>query len=225
MTMRIPALLLAAACAFAADNAAIVTYSQAMAGDDAYAKRDAIQALANKASGSDDDILPLLVKAVGDRQASGYAVQALRSRTGLTPPSGKTTSAYPGYPNSDSSADWGAWLAARARDQELKKKLDSLEQKVDSKDGSAKTDEKKDEAAAEGQAQSEPAPAPRIPTDDLGKPDRIIYKSGRSLIAYVRSKRLDAEGNLVSVRVVHNDGAGEEVIDASTISRIEEDVE
>lgn len=214
----LPILLCAALCA-AADNAAVDAYKKAMAGDNAYDKRDAIKALADK-SIDDDTALPLLVQAVGDRQGHDPAVLALRARTGLTPPSRHGGSRYPGYPESDEAAAWQAWLADRAKDLALKKKIDNLEKKdAGVGKGTTPTDTPAETPAPTAEA------APRIPTDDLGKVDRIVYKSGRSLIAYVRSKRLDADGNLVSVRVVHRNGAGEEVIDASTIARIEEDIE
>jgi hypothetical protein len=216
----LPAMLCAilAATAAAADNPAAENFTKAMAGDDPYAKRAAIQALVDK-SVDDTTALTLLVQAVGDRQGRDPAIQALRARTGLKAPAYRGSSRYPGYPSSDDAADWQTWLAERNKEEEVKRKL-------------AKLDPKK-VAPAKPATDTEPAvekpaavePAPRIQTDDLGKVDRIIYKSGRSLIAYVRSKRLDADGNLVSVRVVHKGGAGEEVIDASTIARIEEDVE
>lgn len=210
-------LLCIASLAWAAESAAIAEFKKAMAGDDGTAKKQAISALVSKDAGSDDEVLPLLVGAVADRQGNEPAIRALRARTGLTPPARKGASAYPGYPTGDSPADWQAWLAARTRDIEMKKRLDKIDKKLD-----PVVEQKPVEAPPET---APVAPPPRIPTDDLGKVDRIVYKSGRTLIAFVRSKRLDGDGNLVSVRVVHRDGAGEEVIDAAVIARIEEDVE
>lgn len=207
-----------ASLAWAGESAAIAEFNKAMAGDDGTAKKQAISALASKDAGSDDEVLPLLVGAVADRQGNQPAIRALRSRTGLNPPAREGASTYPGYPSGDTAADWQAWLAARTRDAELKKKLDKLDKPADA----AASNKPAEDTQAEPTAV---APPPRIPTDDLGKLDRIIYKSSRTLIAFVRSKRLDGDGNLVSVRIVHRDGAGEEVIDAAVIARIEEDVE
>jgi hypothetical protein len=217
--MRLASLLvLCTALAWSGESAAVAEFKKAMADDDATAKKLAIAALASKDAGTDDEILPLLVGAVGDRQANEPAIRVLRIRTGLTPPARQGASAYPGYPVGDTAADWQAWLTARNRDMETKKKLDKIDKKLDAPTAQPVAEEAAPEAAPI-------APPPRIPTDDLGKVDRIVYKSSRTLIAFVRSKRLDGDGNLVSVRVVHRDGAGEEVIDASVIARIEEDIE
>jgi hypothetical protein len=218
--MRLIALLICCtALAWAGESAAIADFKKAMAGEDGVEKRNAINALAAKEAGSDDEILPLLVSAVSDRQGNEPAIRALRARTGLTPPSRMGGTAYPGYPGSDTAADWQAWLTARTRDMETKKKLDKMDKKLDQIVEAKAADETPAPEVAPV------APPPRIPTDDLGKIDRIIYKSSRTLTAFVRSKRLDGDGNLVSVRVVHRDGVGEEVIDASVIARIEEDIE
>lgn len=208
-----------AATSVAADNPAVANFTKAMAGDDAYVKRAAIQALTDK-SIDDDTALTLLVQAASDRQGGAVAIQALQNRTGLRPPTGHGGSRYPGYPSTNDAAGWQAWLADRAKDEDLKKKL----AKLDAPKPAANA-KPTGEAAPTTEAPAAAEPAPRIPTDDLGKLDRIVYKSGRSLIAFVRSKRLDADGNLMSVRVVHQGGAGEEVIDYSTIARIEEDIE
>ncbi len=217
--MRLAILLLTCATlTWAGDSAAVAAFKQAMNDNDAIAKRETINGLVSKDAGDDDTILPLLVSTVSDRQGREPAIRALRARTGLTPPAREGASAYPGYPTGDTVADWQAWLAARTRDMETKKKLEKLDPKKVAPVADKPTEEQPTESAPV-------APPPRIPTDDLGKLDRIVYKSGRTLIAFVRSKRLDGDGNLVSVRVVHRDGVGEEVIDAGVIARIEEDVE
>ncbi len=216
--MRLAALfVLCTALAWSGESAAVTEFKKVMADDDGTAKKQAIAALVSKDAGTDDEILPLLVGAVADRQGNEPAIRALRARTGLNPPAREGASSYPGYPTGDTAADWQAWLTARTRDVEMKKKLDKIDKKLDP-------------VVVDKPVEAEPeaapiAPPPRIPTDDLGKIDRIIYKSSRTLTAFVRSKRLDGDGNLVSVRVVHRDGAGEEVIDASVIARIEEDIE
>ena len=218
--MRLASLLvLCTAMAWSGESAAIADFKKAMSGDDGTAKKQAIAALASKDAGTDDEILPLLVGAVADRQGNEPAIRALRARTGLNPPARGGASSYPGYPTGDTAADWQTWLTARTRDMETQKKLDKMDKKLDQ----IATSKPVDEPSAPEVAPI--APPPRIPTDDLGKIDRIIYKSSRTLTAFVRSKRLDGDGNLVSVRVVHRDGAGEEVIDASVIARIEEDIE
>lgn len=206
--MRLAVLLLCATLALAGESPAVAAFKTAMQGDDGIAKRDAILALKSKDAGSDDVVIPLLIGAISDRQGKEPAIKALRARGGLTPP----------FPEGNTAADWQAWFTAYNQDLATKKQLDKIDKKLDAV-VAAKPPE---EAPAENEAA---APPPRIPTDDLGKFDRIIYKSGRTLIAFVRSKRLDGDGNLVSVRVVHRDGAGEEVIDATVIARIEEDLE
>lgn len=208
--------LLCASVFCAEESAAVKTFKAAMAGDDNTAKRDAIRGIASKSAGADWDILPMLVQAMSDPKCVEWASEAMQSRTGVSKPSrGKGGPGYPGFPVTNDAAGWQAWLTGWQRDNKPK-------------------EEKKPEAApapavapgADGETTAAPiAPPPRIPTDDLGKLDRIVYKSGRSLTAYVRSKRVDADGGLISVRVVHRDGVGEEVIDAGLISRIEDDVE
>jgi hypothetical protein len=207
--MRLAVLLLCAALAHTSDSPAITTFKAAMQGEDGIAKRDAINALKAKDAGSDEEVIPLLVGAISDRQGKEPAISALRARSGLTPP----------FPDGKTVAEWQTWLTAYTQALATKKQLDKIDKKLDAVVAAAKP-------AEEPPVESAPvAPPPRIPTDDLGKLDRIIYKSGRTLIAFVRSKRLDGDGNLVSVRVVHRDGAGEEVIDAAVIARIEEDIE
>ncbi|MEK7412698.1 MAG: hypothetical protein AAB263_05200 [Planctomycetota bacterium] len=222
--MRIALLVLCAAVLAAGESAAITAFKKSMADSDVYAKRDAIKALASSEAGTDRDVYPLLMQAISDRQTHDFAVEAMRQRSGLKPPArGKGTN-YPGYPTSDDAADWATWMAAWTKDDARKKEIDdALKKKEPGKTpviGQPSGVPIADPAATEAVAE-----APRIPIDDLGKIDRLVYKSGRTLTAYLRSRRLDGEGNLISVRVVHRDGAGEEVIDASLISRIEEDIE
>lgn len=208
--------LLCASLFCAEESAAVKAFKSAMSGDDNTAKRDAIRGLVAKDAGSDWDIIPMLVQVTGDVRCAQWASDALQSRTGVSKPSrGKGGPGYPGFPVTDDGAGWQTWLAGWKRDNQPKK-------------AEAKPTDAPVAGAAGGDAptaEAPVAPLPRIPTDDLGKLDRIVYKSGRSLIAYVRSKRVDGDGALVSVRVVHRDGVGEEVIDAAVISRIEDDIE
>jgi hypothetical protein len=225
--MRIILALFCLTALCAGESAAVVTWKKAMAGDDGTAKRDATRALADDSAGKNAEILPLLIEALRDRQAARWASEALQKRTGLVKPSKERNGpGFPGYPQTDDAAGWSAWLSAWEKDNATKSKIDQL-----TNPGAPATDTPAGAAASEvpGSDSTEQspgiAPPPRIPTEDLGKLDRIVYKSGRSLTAYVRSKRLDGDGNLISVRVVHRDGAGEEVIEAAVIARIEDDVE
>jgi hypothetical protein len=222
--MRIILALLCLTALCAGESAAVATWKKAIAGDDGTAKRDATRALADPSAGTDDEVLPLLIQALADRQAVRWASEALQKRTGLIKPSKERNGpGFPGYPQTDDAAGWSAWYVAWQKERESKAKIDKLTGSPaptnDSSASPTSTDTPTPETAPGA------APPPRIPTEDLGKLDRIVYKSGRSLTAYVRSKRLDGEGNLLSVRVVHRDGAGEEVIEATVIARIEDDVE
>lgn len=210
------ALICAALFCAEEESAAVKAFKSAMSSDDNTAKRDAIRGLVGKDAGSDWDIIPMLVQATGDVRCQQWASEALQSRTGVSKPSrGKGGPGYPAFPITDDAAGWQTWLSGWKRDNQPKKAEEKPAQ------AQAATAADVDAAATDAAAVA----PPRIPTDDLGKLDRIVYKSGRSLIAYVRSKRVDGDGALVSVRVVHRDGVGEEVIDATVISRIEDDIE
>lgn len=224
--MRILPLLLLAALAFTADNPLAKTATAALAGDDPYAKRDAVKALGDKGAIDDDAAYPIIVQAVGDRAAHDAAVAAFRARSGLTPPSSYAGGTqYPGYPASEDTAGFAAWHQAWKKAMDEKKRLADLEKKVDKSKPKAAAGADDAKPADEAPADVAPVAPPKIQTDGLGKLDRIVYKSGRSLIAYIRSKRTDADGNIVSLRVVHKDGDGEEVIDMAQVARIEEDIE
>jgi hypothetical protein len=249
------ALALSASRLIASD--AIEDFKKAMTTDDSTAKRAAVQALAS--GGKDDEVLPLLVQAVGDRQAGEAAIAALRARTGLRPASKRGQSHYPNYPSGDTPGDWSTWLGERTREKdqeakvkeaeklakEAKKTADKAKKDAEGKtedgktadgkteDGKTQDGEGKEPAdkkdgdkkdGAEGEAE---APKKRVnlpPPEDLGKLDRIIFKNGSSLICYILTRRTDADGNLVTVRIIHPDGAGEEILQADLIARIEEDV-
>lgn len=199
----------------------IAAFKAAMQSDDSVAKKEAIHVLASRSVGSDDEVLPLLIQAVSDRQASEIAIQALRARTGLVPAAKKGAGGYPAYPSSDSPADWQAWLAARAKDREqdeLKKKIEEDEKKA----------EEKAAAPAPAATESKPAESQPVveeaPPTDFGKLDRIVFKSGSMLLGYIVNKRTDADGNLISIRIVHQDQGGEETLSADLIARIDEDI-
>ena len=197
----LPVLLLAVACH--ADDAG-AQFSAAFAGNEFQAKRDAIAALTS--SGQPKlDIMRTLIGVLGDRQGGALALTTLRSLAGV----------------SNDPPDWGKWLEDQVLKEQvaadLKKRKEDDEKAKQAKNAAPTEDEKPAEKAPE----AAPIPLP----DDLGKPDRIYLKSGGSFVGYIRTKRVDADGKLVSLRVVHLEGAGEETIAASLIARVVEDVE
>jgi hypothetical protein len=111
-------------------DAAIAALRAALNGQDFDAKHAALRVLADPAVGNDDDVLPLLVAAVWDRQAKDVAIVALRQRTGLVPPVYYGQSHYPAYPSSDRPEDWQEWLMERDHDRETDKAIDDLLQEV-----------------------------------------------------------------------------------------------
>jgi hypothetical protein len=202
-------------------DAAIAAFKSAMGGQDSDAKRAAIRALASKGVGSDDVVLPLLVSAVADRQGNDAAITALRARTGLAPPAYVGQSHYPAYPSSDDPSAWQQWLSERSRDKELDKKVKDLDKKAHEKDKPATAPAPADESSAP----AAPAPAlpPPPPPTDLGPISRVVFKNGSTLLCYILTRRTDADGHLISIRVAHPDGAGEETLTADMISRIDDD--
>lgn len=220
--MRIPLLLLSAVLALPAadDGAALAALHQAFAGNDAQAKRAAVRALASKTAGTDEQVLPLLVARVEDRQVGELVIQALRARTGLSTPVGNEGSAeQPGR----KAAHWQAWLTKWQEKKKAEKDLEALKDKEKEKGKDQPSPDAPVPAAGADSSDSQ-ARTPPPPPDDLGRLDRIVFRNGGSLIAFVMSKRLDADGNLLSVRVVHPEGGGEEILQAALIARIEEDV-
>ncbi len=191
----------------------VTAFNQAMSGEDAGAKKSAIRALASKSVGKDAEVFPLLVAAISDRQAGETAVASLSSRAGKTPVGGSFRT---GIDPLKIQAKWQTWLEEWKKAESIKK----LEKK-DEKKAPAPEVAVADPNTAKPASDKTQAPAP---AEDLGKLDRVIFKAGGSLVCYVMSKRVDAEGTLISVRVVHPDGAGEETIDANLVSRIEEDI-
>ncbi len=216
----------------AADPAA--DFKKAMASDDSVAKKDAIGAIGAL---PEDDALALLVSAVDDRQAHDAVVAALRARTSLAPTARNRSAGYPGYPTADTGSAWGQWLAARTKEKtaekktsDLDKKLKDLEEAKKKKDKDGKDGKAADGAAPDGAAAETPGDTGKKGTlaveapADLGRPDRILFKNGGSLVCYILSKRTDADGVLQSVRIVHLGDGGEEILSADLIARIEEDI-
>lgn len=233
------AVLLAAVCgttAVAADP--ISDFKQAMTSDDFQAKRAAVMALAS--GGKDEDVYPLLIQAVGDRQAGEVAITALRARSGLaTAVWPNKNTGYPGYPASDSPSDWNQWFASRTKDKGRDKEMEEQKKKLQELEAASKKKEQEEKAAKEGKKPGEnpeakpgetgtdqPAPAAKVwvPPSDLGPLDRLVFKTGGSMLCYILSERKDADGNVLSYRIVHRDDGGEEILSADLIARVEKDV-
>jgi hypothetical protein len=227
-------------------SAAVTNFAAAMASNDSDAKRAAIKALVDQSAGNDDVVLPLLVQAVGDRQGHDTAIEALRARTNLTPSVYAGQSHYPRYPGGDHPEDWNLWLSERTADLAEKAKVanaEKLAKEADKTAAKALKDANKDpatkdtdQATSDGTASATSAaitagttsataaatsPGKHQVADDLGQLNRIVFKNGSSLSCYILTRRTDADGNLLSLRVVHPDGSGEETLDASIIARVE----
>ncbi|MBA2480719.1 MAG: hypothetical protein H0V44_08655 [Planctomycetes bacterium] len=107
-------------------EATLSEFRRAFAGDDVTAKRQALSKLADRSVGADDEVLPLLVAVVGDRQAYDSVIAALRQRTGLKPPVFEGQSHYPNYPPSDHPASWRYWLEDRTRERVQEVEVDQV---------------------------------------------------------------------------------------------------
>lgn len=213
MTKTISLLLLCAGLASAAD--AVAEAQTALAGNEAAAKKSALKALANKSAGDDAVVIPLLLGALADRQAGEAAASILRSRTGSSPKGGTW---IPGKEEQTVKA-WTEWWAT----EQQKRQVQELQKKAK---GTTK-DKAQDVVPAKPEAEEKTevkAPRAVVLPDDLGKIDRIILKAGGSMLCYIQSRRTDAEGNLVSLRIIHPESGGEEILGADLISRVDEDV-
>ena len=221
-TFILAILLAATGLGWAADSSSVAAFNTAMGGQDFQAKKQAMQALA----GDDSVVLPLLVQALNDRQVGEFALQVLRSRTGLAAPTNKRVGGpgYPGYPQDDSSSSWSGWLSDRTKAVEQEKLLKELKEKADKKPDETTAKPVDPNAPVDDPANPDKQPKAPVIDTDLGTIDRVILKSGGALMCYVLSKRTDADGNLISIRVAHPDGGGEEVLQADLIARLEEDV-
>ncbi|MDA3962366.1 MAG: hypothetical protein PF961_16385 [Planctomycetota bacterium] len=98
-------------------------------------------------------------------------------------------------------------------------------------DGDGKLNESEKKAAATAFAAASGAGAevpehlkPQV-EGRYGKLDRVFFTDGSILRCYVITKRTDLQGRLTSVKIAHRDGGGEEIIDATLVARIEEDIE
>ncbi|MFM2090691.1 MAG: hypothetical protein RLZZ127_1180 [Planctomycetota bacterium] len=205
--------LVTAACA-AADP--VAEARAALATEDFAAKKAAIGALASAKAGDDAQAIPLLIGALSDRQGGELALKALRSRSGLSPSSSA-------YPRSDDAAGWGGWWAEEQQRRSQAAKLKELEKKAKPEEAGKPADLFGGGKAGSGAKPQRDAVEPPPLPDDLGRLDRLRLKAGGSVVAYIRSKRLDENGVLVSVRIVHETG-GEETLAASLIESIDEDI-
>lgn len=216
-TLLAPALLLVITTGFAMAAEAgpapqVAALQAALSSDNATAKKEAIRALSDKSVGKDEEVLALLVGAISDRQAGEAAVSALSSRMGKTPVGGSYRT---GIDTAKIQAAWQKAYDDWKKSQDIKK----LEKKVEKNTEKIKAVATVAEVKPTGEKT-----LPTAPAEDLGKMDRVNFVAGGSLLCFVMSKRTDADGKLVSVRVVHPDGAGEETIAAELISRIDEDL-
>lgn len=235
---------LSAPVGFAADADEVKTkFTEAFTKGEAADKKEALRMAQSLGKDQDDVAFELLVKAVNDRQVHDEAVMALRARTGLQPTLLNRGSGYPGYPASDDASEWNNWLAARKKDKETQakiaegeKKLKELEEaeknkKADDPKGGKPADngspakDPADPATASTEPGNEKPSQPAYePPSDLGRVDRIVFKTGGSLVCYILSKRVNADGVLQSVRIVHQNDGGEETLAAELIARIDEDI-
>lgn len=248
--MRVNVLLLAlglalsAPVAFAAEgDEAKAKFDEAFAKGEASDKKDALRIAQALGKDQDDLAFELLIKGVNDRQVHDEAVMALRARTGLQPTLLNRGSGYPGYPASDDASEWNNWLSQRKKDKETQKKiaegekkLKELEEAEKNKPGDGKTGQPGDKPADGTVKPADPATAGTEPgtekpaqpayepPSDLGRLDRIVFKTGGSLVCYILSKRMNADGVLQSIRIVHQNDGGEETLAAELIARIDEDV-
>lgn len=213
-------LLLLSSFAGAAD--ALAEAQAAMTGNDASAKKTAIRALGAKDAGSEEAAIGLLLGALSDRQAGEAAASALKARTGASPKGGVW---MPGKEDQAIRA-WQEWWKTeqdRRRVDEMAKKAKEAE-KAKAKAQAPPEGKPGDEKPADGKsAEAKPAKA-NVNPDDLGRMDRIFLKSGGSMLCYIQSRRTDADGNLISIRIIHPEGGGEEILPATLISRVDEDI-
>lgn len=198
-------------------------------------KKDALRTAQSLGKDQDDLAFELLIQGVSDRQVHDEAVMALRARTGLQPTLMNRGNGYPGYPASDDASEWNNWLGQRKKEKDaLKKiaenaaKLKELEEAEKKKSAEAKDGKPGEIPAADGDKPADGEKPVAKPVheqpSDLGKLDRIVFKSGGSLVCYILSKRTNADGILLSVRVIHQNNGGEEILAAELIARIDEDI-
>jgi hypothetical protein len=212
----------------AEDSVAIAAFAEAFSGSDEAAKRAALPAIIAMGKDADDTVYRLLVQAVGDPQTHDVAVPALRARSGLAPNFFDHGPGYPGYPQSDTASDWNAWLASRGQDQERTRTLNDQSRRIaalaapstPSVGGAAAASAASPAAAASERAHASATP---MPPSDLGSLSRIVFADGSTLVGHVVDRHRDANGVVLTVEFIHQDGGGREVIPIERIARIEAD--
>ena len=203
-------LLLLSSFAGAAD--ALAEAQAAMTGNDASAKKTALKALGAKDAGAEEAAIGLLLGALSDRQAGEAAAAALKARTGASPKGGTWRTGH----EAEAAKAWQDWYA----DEQQKKKLTDLEKK-----GAKPVAKPAEPTPAEETKPTEAKPEKAVVLpEDLGRIDRIIIKAGGSMLCYIQSRRTDADGTLILVRIIHPEGGGEEILPAALISRVDEDI-
>ena len=183
----------------------------ALTGDDANEKKSALRAIAEPDIGPDDQVIPLLILAIDDRQGGESAVNALILRTGQTPVSGE-------WKNNmrTTRLAWINWFQKWKQGQRIKNMENSPETEKETqveKNKPIQTPVKQDAAVNR---------IVTISKDDMGKFNRILFKSGGSIVCVIKEITVDGDGTLLSVRIVHADGMGEETIDAILIRQIDD---
>jgi hypothetical protein len=225
---------------YAADNNEVKSeFEKAFTKGESSDKKDALRMAQSLGKDQDDLAFELLIRGVSDRQVHDEAVIALRARTGLQPTLLNRGSGYPGYPASDDASEWNNWLGQRKKEKDALKKIAENSAKLKEFEDAEKKKAAEAKDGKPGEKNGEkPAPDGEKPADgekpvakppyeqpsDLGKLDRLVFKTGGSLVCYVLSKRVNADGQLQSVRVVHQNNGGEEILAADLIARIDEDI-
>jgi hypothetical protein len=212
------AILPASAALYASDvGNPLERANQALASEDSDAKKVALRSLADRRVGDDDQVLPILVHAVGDRQAHDVAVAVLRQRTGLEPSPGLGVGGYPGYPESDTPEQWLAWLAARASERQTSFKLDALSHQIDQIN--ARLAEPPPEVSEP--PEERPESTSLLPAPDEGIPSVVELREGRRIVGNIVDRRVDDEGYLLSIDISHHNAGGLETITADRIFDLE----
>jgi hypothetical protein len=206
--------ILAASTLAAADP--VADAKKALAGGSADEKRAALRALGSKDAGKDAEAYAVLISALEDRQAQEVAAATLAARSGESP----SRSAFrPGADPKEIAAIWSNWFSIWQKKQEVEALKKKAEKKPELQPIATA------DTPTEATTSSDRGPRFDPKNDDLGRLARLSFTDGGSMLAYIRARRTDADGNLVSVQIIHRDGRGTETIDASLISRIDESAE
>lgn len=210
-----------------AANAAIAEFNDALSGSDLGAKRAALSAVTALGKDYEVQVLEALQRGAQDRQLQRHALQAFISRTGARGLSS-------GARMDANLRAMSTYIAEAKRTAEIESQVSELaaenERLTEQVEGGGTT-----EAGTSAPAATDPENTVAVgrvthggssarAEEQAGQLDRILFNDGGMLLAYIVSKRVDLDGNLTSIRIMHRDGAGEETLDAHLISRIEEDI-